>query len=889
MLQCEIVTTQQLWNEIASGAVILASSVRYADALRTEYECSQREQRVIETPAIYVYQHWLNKIWEECLITGQVMPLKVLSSAQQALLWEEVVAASESGKDLIQREGTARLARNAWLLMQQWQVDINEDDFHYNEDSRAFYQWYLAFGERCKDLSVIAEESLADQLIEAFKNNQQRLTQTLLVIGFDELTPQTQSLLAGLSDAGAHVRWLEVTSKRADSIRVEAEDPQQEIEWVARWLRQRLDDDPHQKLAVVVHDISAQRQRLLRSLDEFLNPQALAVGQASVATSYNLSLGLALNEYPIIDVALKILSLSVARLSAMQDLTCILNSPFIIGWDEERYARAMLDARLRERGELKLSLATLEYYAREKGRAHYCPIFAEQIKLLIAYQKKLLNKAGLYHWSELLMKVLSICAWSSGRSLSSVEYQTVEVFKERLSHLAGLDVTSKRWTCSQAIMYLTRLCKERIFQPESGVAPIQILGVLEAANLSFDAIWIMGMNDVSWPPPCRPDAFIPITLQRQHNLPHSASERVLQMATRSLHALMHAANEVIVSYPLGEGDESFSCSPMFVALPCVKVDELAMITLDDWRARIHQSACLEAIVDERAPALQTDQPTTGGSGLFKDQAACPFRAFAQHRLRARELGKVSSALPATSKGSIVHHILEIFWNEVSDLDALNRLTTQQLQTQLKTCIEKALEKEAQALPQILSPAFQVLEKKRLLHLIMMWLELEQSREYFKVVSNEQKFTQNIAGIEVNLKIDRIDQLADGSLVVIDYKTGKVDPKQWFGERLDEPQLPLYSMVVDGDVSGISYAVVKLGEMMFRGVMAKEELLPGVKSYADEKNTAAYASWDDLLIDWRNKIEGLAQAFCAGEAQVDPKDKVESCKYCALDMLCRIET
>ncbi|MBF0471797.1 MAG: PD-(D/E)XK nuclease family protein, partial [Gammaproteobacteria bacterium] len=127
----------------------------------------------------------------------------------------------------------------------------------------------------------------------------------------------------------------------------------------------------------------------------------------------------------------------------------------------------------------------------------------------------------------------------------------------------------------------------------------------------------------------------------------------------------------------------------------------------------------------------------------------------------------------------------------------------------------------------------------------------------------------------------------GRQMVIDYKTGEVKPSQWFGERPEEPQLPLYSMTVRGDIAGVLFAQVKAGDMAFKGVAAEGGLAPDVKSYQELKQTSEAGSWPDVLEDWRVTMERLGEAFRNGEAMVDPKKYPTTCTYCDLKPLCRI--
>ena len=85
-----------------------------------------------------------------------------------------------------------------------------------------------------------------------------------------------------------------------------------------------------------------------------------------------------------------------------------------------------------------------------------------------------------------------------------------------------------------------------------------------------------------------------------------------------------------------------------------------------------------------------------------------------------------------------------------------------------------------------------LEEQRLTKLVTEWLDYEATRIAFEVADTEVKRTVHIAGLTLDLRLDRIDRLNDGSLLVIDYKSGDVSPNSWELPRPDDVQLPLYA-------------------------------------------------------------------------------------------------
>ena len=161
------------------------------------------------------------------------------------------------------------------------------------------------------------------------------------------------------------------------------------------------------------------------------------------------------------------------------------------------------------------------------------------------------------------------------------------------------------------------------------------MGMLEAAGLRFDHLWIMGLHDEALPAPANPNPFLPTSLQRQHQLPHSSSERELDFANKLMERLLASAPDVVLSYPETEGDRALAPSPLVADGSWL--DDSAEHG-SDWIARMRASAVFEEIADESGPEL-VQGDSTGGASLFKDMAACPFRAFAKHRLGRPAAGR----------------------------------------------------------------------------------------------------------------------------------------------------------------------------------------------------------------------------------------------------------
>jgi len=192
----------------------------------------------------------------------------------------------------------------------------------------------------------------------------------------------------------------------------------------------------------------------------------------------------------------------------------------------------------------------------------------------------------------------------------------------------------------------------------------------------------------------------------------------------------------------------------------------------------------------------------------------------------------------------------------------------------------------------LPPRLRALEAQRLAELLASWLELEAGRASFRVVACEERHRLDIEGLPISVVVDRVDELGDGRLAIIDYKSGYGDRStSWSAGRILEPQLPIYAALAfpDRAVAAVALARVTREEPGFFGVAASEGLLPGVKGLEQQRRRYAedeFPDWAALRALWAERIREVAREVRDGVAAV-VFEKAGDLDYCEVKPLLRL--
>jgi probable DNA repair protein len=857
---------------LREGGLVVTASDRAARSLAAGFHRARQAEGLTAWPApnILDWKSFARRTWEQRTADARLL----LNPAQEQTLWVEIAGADRSLATLLEgpRHRLAALAMDAHELLCSYAPQFMRTSARasWQQDAAAFSGWLSGFDEACRAGSLISPSRLPHELIPLlFAETVKR--PPLLLAGFDRILPVQRSLF------DAWGAWREAAKgEPATEVHFhEAADTQAELTACAIWSGRKLAANPSNRLLVVTQEASTRRGEIERAFQRHTGPV------------FEFSLGIPLSQVALARAAHLLLRWLDGSL-AEQELDWLLSTGHAAASAGESTALQATMRALRRYG-LERTQWTLAAFLGERCAAELLP--APWVERITAAQRLLAGFArrpqSPLDWAELVPRLLDEILFAAARPLTSAEFQALRRWHQAVDSCGSLGFDGRRIGWKDFLSQLDRALDETLFAPESRDAPTQIAGPAESAGLTADAVWFLGADEDAWPANGATQPLLPVEVQREAGMPHATPQHDWELAAAITRRVLAAAQEVHFSF--AKQNEAAEARPSRLIAQLAGPPQ----PLPPELATPSASQPLTVLFEDFSRVPFTPGKVKGGADVLTAQSQCPFKAFATARLAAQEWKAAEAGLTAAQRGNLLHAVLHAVWagapdgiRSYADLMSLN-----DRQAFVAAHVQRVLARELRPhLRELMPRRYLELEEQRLTRLVTEWLEYEATRIEFEVADTEVRRTVHIAGLNFDLRLDRLDRLNDGSQLVIDYKSGYVSPRAWELPRPDDVQLPLYAgfaLEADELLGGLVFAKLRAGEMKFAGRVgdAAATLFAGLKGGSPLVKNPFTA---EQLLDWRDCIQQLARDFLAGHAEVDPREAPKTCERCGLQTLCRIQ-
>ncbi len=289
--------------------------------------------------------------------------------------------------------------------------------------------------------------------------------------------------------------------------------------------------------------------------------------------------------------------------------------------------------------------------------------------------------------------------------------------------------------------------------PYGGHPRLAIYGLLEARMSRADLVICGGLTEGTWPAKPAPDPLLAPPVLRALGIP--GADFRIGLSAHDLAAAL-GAPEVVLSHAVRDAAGPVIPSRFLLRIQAMcgkqlqhetRAVDLARRLADPEPVKPHPRPHPMPSAEQRKVAIAV----TALDRLRGD----PYQFYASAILGLRSLDPVDADPTPAWKGTAVHKILQL-WHEAGGVPG-----------QLIPIAEQKFDEMSA------HPFMRAMWKPRLIDALH-WIEEETDRlagEGREVLAIEQKGKITVDGITIHGQADRIDRLADGTLAIVDYKTG----------------------------------------------------------------------------------------------------------------------
>lgn len=880
-----------LQSLLEQGHWVLTPNQRLRNRIREAFAATQGQVGL--TPQVYSLHEWLDRCWQTLQDQGaEGCGWGIVNDLQARSLWKGIIENAETDEPLHASSRLIQQASEALRNLALWQLPLSRIALHGEAQDYPLLDWAQRFQHRLRDQGLITREASYQVILQAFQSGALARLPAIYLECLPDLPPLLQRIVDAAAEQVAAAPQPRPKSGR--TARLATASAEDEIRAAALWAHQRLQDNRHAAIGIIVPDLGSSRDLVERIFTETFEPHYYSPGEARYTLPFNISTGTPLGQSPLVSATLQLLQLNAREVERYQ-LTTVFNSPFWGAFNEEIGIRSAAIEALNRRQQFHYSPAQIracvQQLAEQTPQASSLA-FSRRLQQFGSEWRRFSSTCTPSEWVQRVVQVLELLNWPGNRPLDSVEFQQTRQWFQLLEKFASLDLVQGPINFAEAMNVLQQLASSTPFQAEVKQSPIQILGTLEGEGLRFDHCWVLGMSSQAWPPGPEPNPLLPLSLQREHAMPRSSVSKEIGFADALTRHYRQCADSVVFSYASQVDDA--------LLLPSSLIADLAPAELSDVLGGDYDfhGLGLQGFYRELAVSL-SDQPldlvdcsygprfiaepgeaVRGGTAILQQQALCPFDAFASLRLGAMAPPEPGLGLSPADKGSIIHSVMASLWRELKDQAGLETNAAN-----LPALIQRGTEQaftEARINDRFtLGDLYLQLEKDRICQLIECFFDFEKNRQGFSVVATEEELIRDFGGLSFRLRIDRVDKTEDGQYLIIDYKTSaSATVNQWLGERPDEPQMPLYALCYPRPTAGISFACIRAQDPGYCGIM-DETVQPWDQRIKTPQGLSKHQQredWPSMLAEFKSNLEALATEYQQGYAAVDPKNTATAIRY-----------
>lgn len=342
---------------------------------------------------------------------------------------------------------------------------------------------------------------------------------------------------------------------------------------------------------------------------------------------------------------------------------------------------------------------------------------------------------------------------------------------------------------------LRELMRGQTIRPAYGTHPrLSVMGQLEARLIQADRVILAGLNEGTWPPDAGTDPFLSRPMKKDFGLP--PPERAVGLSAHDFVQAFCGGDVILTRSKKADGAPALPARWLYRLETVLAALGQPMSALTNhqpaaWQAHLYDVPDIKAV---NRPAPRPDpaiRPAKLSVTQIETWVKDPYSIYAKEILRLRKLDPLEQEPDAAARGTLIHAILETFVAR----------TGQQREMPAHAATLFLDIAKAELPRHIPSTADQALLWPRIVRLSDWFIEQESiwrgiAMPALREVYGKWAIKTGTGSFTLSGIADRIDMMDDGTVALIDYKSGGASMYTSGGMASGKlPQLPLEALML----------------------------------------------------------------------------------------------
>lgn len=310
---------------------------------------------------------------------------------------------------------------------------------------------------------------------------------------------------------------------------------------------------------------------------------------------------------------------------------------------------------------------------------------------------------------------------------------------------------------------------------------LQVMGVLETRNLDFDHVLLLSCNEGNMPKGVNDSSFIPHSIRLAYEL--TTVENKVSIYSYYFHRLLQRAKDVTILWNNATEDgQRGEMSRFMLQLLVESNNPIRQHTLQAGKSISHYTPSPIEKTPHVMQVLRQQFAATEGATLSPSAInrfmRCPMQFYYRYVAGIKEPDQPDDEQELDNRifGNIFHEAADMLYHQLP-LHVTKEALEQLLKS--KIAIEKAVDDAFhQELPNAVTGGLHLINREVIIHYLRQLIEIDKSLAPFDILGLEYDVVRplsleptHIGPLKLGGRIDRLDQMSDGRIRVVDYKTG----------------------------------------------------------------------------------------------------------------------